>query len=72
MGDLVFVQEIRGHTDIAITAKFYTGATVEDIRAATEEIVEACADARTAGAERERRRTMIRSGYSEAAATSPL
>lgn len=35
-GNLRVVQKILGHTDIAITAKFYTDATVEDMRAAME------------------------------------
>lgn len=35
-GNLRVVQKILGHTDIAITAKFYTDATLEDMRAAME------------------------------------
>ncbi|MET4716296.1 integrase [Bradyrhizobium japonicum] len=35
-GNLRVVQKILGHTDIAITAKLYTDATVEDMRAAME------------------------------------
>lgn len=35
-GNLRVVQKILGHTDIAITAKFYTDASVEDMRAAME------------------------------------
>jgi integrase len=35
-GNLKVVQKILGHTDIAITAKFYTDATLEDMRAAME------------------------------------
>ncbi len=35
-GNLKVVQKILGHTEIAITAKFYTDATVEDMRAAME------------------------------------
>lgn len=35
-GNLRVVQKILGHTDIAITAKFYTDANVEDMRAAME------------------------------------
>lgn len=35
-GNLRVVQKILGHSDIAITAKFYTDATVEDMRAAME------------------------------------
>ncbi|MET4721951.1 integrase [Bradyrhizobium japonicum] len=35
-GNLRVVQRILGHTDIAITSKFYTDATVEDMRAAME------------------------------------
>ena len=34
--NLRVVQKILGHSDIAITAKFYTDATVEDMRAAME------------------------------------
>jgi site-specific recombinase XerD len=30
------VQKLLGHTDVAITAKFYTDATVEDLRVAME------------------------------------
>jgi site-specific recombinase XerD len=36
IGNLRVVQKILGHTDIAITAKFYTDATLEDMRAAME------------------------------------
>jgi len=35
-GNLKAVQKLLGHTDIAITAKFYTDANVEDLRAAME------------------------------------
>lgn len=35
-GNLKIVQVLLGHTDIAVTAKFYTDATVEDLRAAME------------------------------------
>lgn len=35
-GNLKVVQKLLGHTDIAITAKFYTDATLEDLRAAME------------------------------------
>jgi len=35
-GNLRVVQKILGHTDIAITAKFYTDATVDDMRSAME------------------------------------
>jgi integrase len=35
-GNLRVVQKILGHTDITITAKLYTDATVEDMRAAME------------------------------------
>jgi integrase len=35
-GNLRVVQKILGHTDIAITAKFYTDANVEDMRAAMD------------------------------------
>jgi integrase len=35
-GNLRVVQKILGHTDIAITAKFYTDATLEDMRAAMD------------------------------------
>jgi len=35
-GNLRVVQKILGHTDIAITARFYTDATLEDMRAAME------------------------------------
>lgn len=35
-GNLKVVQKILGHSDIAITAKFYTDATVDDMRAAME------------------------------------
>lgn len=35
-GNLRFVQGILGHSDIAITAKFYTDAIVDDMRAAME------------------------------------
>jgi site-specific recombinase XerD len=35
-GNLRIVQKILGHTDIAITAKFYTDATVDDMRSAME------------------------------------
>ena len=35
-GNLRFVQGILGHSDIAITAKFYTDALVDDMRAAME------------------------------------
>jgi integrase len=35
-GNLRVVQKILGHTDIAITAKFYTDATLEDMREAME------------------------------------
>jgi integrase len=35
-GNLRIVQKILGHTDIAITAKFYTDATIEDMRSAME------------------------------------
>lgn len=35
-GNLRVVQKILGHTDIAITAKFYTDANLEDMRAAME------------------------------------
>lgn len=35
-GNLKAVQKILGHSDIAITAKFYTDATLEDQRAAME------------------------------------
>jgi len=35
-GNLKVVQKLLGHTDIAITAKFYTDATLEDLRSAME------------------------------------
>lgn len=35
-GNLRLVQKLLGHTDIAITAKFYTDATLEDLRAGME------------------------------------
>lgn len=35
-GNLRLVQKLLGHTDIAITAKFYTDATIEDLRAGME------------------------------------
>jgi integrase len=35
-GNLKVVQKLLGHTDIAITAKFYTDATLEDLRTAME------------------------------------
>lgn len=35
-GNLRVVQKILGHTDIAITARFYTDATLEDMREAME------------------------------------
>jgi integrase len=35
-GNLKLVQKLLGHTDIAITAKFYTDATLEDLRAGME------------------------------------
>lgn len=35
-GNLKVVQKLLGHTDIAVTAKFYTDATVEDLRQAME------------------------------------
>jgi site-specific recombinase XerD len=35
-GNLRVVQGILGHSDIAITAKFYTDALVDDMRAAME------------------------------------
>jgi integrase len=35
-GNLRLVQKLLGHTDIAITARFYTDATLEDLRSAME------------------------------------
>lgn len=35
-GNLKLVQKLLGHSDIAITAKFYTDATLEDMRAGME------------------------------------
>lgn len=35
-GNLKLVQKLLGHTDIATTAKFYTDATLEDLRAGME------------------------------------
>ena len=42
-GNLRVVQKILGHSDIAIKAKFYTDATVEDIRQAMERTADATA-----------------------------
>jgi integrase len=42
-GNLKAVQKILGHTDIAITARFYTDATLEDQRAAMEATAKASA-----------------------------
>jgi len=39
-GNLRIVQKLLGHTDIAITAKFYTDATLEDLRGAMEATAE--------------------------------
>ena len=36
-GNLEAVQKILGHTDIAITSRFYTDATLEDQRQAMEQ-----------------------------------
>ena len=40
-GNLKVVQKLLGHTDIAITAKFYTDATLEDLRGAMETTAQA-------------------------------
>ncbi|WP_338826754.1 site-specific integrase [Bradyrhizobium sp. 27S5] len=40
-GNLRIVQELLGHSTIAITSEFYTGATVDDVRAAMERTAEA-------------------------------
>ncbi|MBR1206991.1 site-specific integrase [Bradyrhizobium sp. AUGA SZCCT0051] len=40
-GNLRIVQELLGHSTIAVTSEFYTGATVEDVREAMERTAEA-------------------------------
>ncbi|MGY3689977.1 integrase [Bradyrhizobium sp. USDA 3240] len=40
-GNLRIVQDLLGHSTIAITSEFYTGATVEDVREAMERTAEA-------------------------------